>query len=107
MYSSFSAGDDYHSLMGSITITDNAELQCIPITIVFSSSREQDVEWFTFGISAAETFSGLTLTPAQASVYITDQNGVYYFHLHLMTVLHITLYLYMRWFCSMTGFAHN
>lgn len=42
------------------------------------STREQDVECFTFRISAAAPTSELTLDPAQASVCITDQYGTYF-----------------------------
>ena len=51
--------------------------QCISVLIQSDSSSEQDTECFTFRISAADTVSGLTLDPAQASVCIIDQGGKY------------------------------
>ena len=69
------APSDYTAQSGSVTVTDGAQLQCIPISIVSSSSTEQDVECFTFSTSAADTVTGLTVDPAQASVCIIDRNG--------------------------------
>ena len=51
--------------------------QCISVLIQSDSSSEQDTECFTFRISAANTVSGLTVDPAQASVCIIDQGGKY------------------------------
>ena len=69
------APSDYAAQSGSVTMTDGAQLQCIPISIVSSSTTERDVECFTFRISAADTVTGLTVDPARASVCIIDRNG--------------------------------
>jgi len=49
--------------------------QCISVLIQSDSNSEQDMECFTFRISAADTVSGLTVDPAEASVCIIDQGG--------------------------------
>ena len=71
------AGNDYTSLSGFVTITDDVTFQCISVLIQSDSSSEQDTECFTFRISVADTVSGLSVDPAQASVCIIDQGGKY------------------------------
>ena len=63
-------------MAGYVTIADDVIFQCISVSIQNDRYNDQHVECFTFRISAAHSVSGLTLDPAQASVCITDQDGM-------------------------------
>ena len=69
------APSDYGSLSGQVTITDDTQIQCIPISIVFTNNAEEDVECFVFGISATDAVIGLTVDPVEATVCIMKRDG--------------------------------
>ena len=70
----FLATSDFISLNATFTLSDDALIQCVPIDIV-SDSVAEDQECFTFSISTASTIGGLTLSPSEAEICISDEKG--------------------------------
>ena len=54
-------------------MTDSNTIQCIPITIISDSTAETSDECFTYTISATSSVAGLTLSPATATICISDE----------------------------------
>ena len=81
-----SAPDDFTALNNSFQISANATIQCVPISITSDSVDETGEECFTFSISTATTIAGLTLSPSEAEVCISDAEGVVLFFLYNFVV---------------------
>ena len=69
------AADDFTALMDSFTLGDNALIQCVPIAITSDSVIEPGEECFTFTISTATTVAGLTLSPSETEICVSDSEG--------------------------------
>ena len=54
-------------------MTDSNTIQCIPITIISDSTAETSDECFTYTISATSSVASLTLSPATATICISDE----------------------------------
>ena len=67
------APNDYSSVSGNFDMTDSNTVQCIPITIISDSITETSDECFTYTISATSSVAGLTLSPATATICISDE----------------------------------
>ena len=61
--------------MDSFTLSDNALIQCVPIAITSDSVVEPGEECFTFTISTATTVAGLTLSPSETEICVSDSEG--------------------------------
>ena len=68
------ATSDYTLRSGKVTITEEALLQCVPISIRYDSTTETHPEYFTFQISSAVTVSGLSVEPSEAEISIFDRD---------------------------------
>lgn len=66
--------NDYSARSGHVTITDDAQFQCVSIPISDDNSRESSYECFTFHISAVSTINGLSVEPSEANVCIIDRD---------------------------------
>ena len=71
-----SAPGDYTALNDSFEISDSALLQCVPISIT-SDSVDEEQECFTFSLSTATSVAGLTLSPSEAEICISDAEGAH------------------------------
>ena len=71
----FIATSDFVALNDSLTLSDDALIQCVPIDIVSDSVAESDQECFSFSLSTPETIGGLTLSPSEAQICISDEEG--------------------------------
>ena len=58
-----------------MTLSEDALIQCVPIDIVSDSVAESDQECFTFSLSTPQTISGLSLSPSEAEICISDEEG--------------------------------
>ena len=57
-----------------MTLTEEALLQCVPISIRYDSTTETNPEYFTFQISSAVTVHGLSVEPSEAEISIFDRD---------------------------------
>ena len=69
----FSDTSDYTSKSGEVAITEDALIQCVSIPIRSDSYTESE-QCFTFEITARDSISGLTVSPTEAEICITDFN---------------------------------
>ena len=69
--------DDFIALEGIFTLSDDALVQCIPITITSDSVVEPGQECFTFTLSAATSVAGLILSPSVTEICISDSESMY------------------------------
>ena len=67
----------YTALNDSFQISSSALLQCVPISITSDGVEETGQECFTFSLSTATTISGLTLSPSDAEICISDAKGTF------------------------------
>ena len=74
----FIATSDFVALNDSLTLSDDALIQCVPIDIVSDSVAESDQECFSFSLSTPGTIGGLTLSPSEAKICISDEEGKHY-----------------------------
>ena len=72
------ATNDYISLNDNFTLSDDAQIQCVPIEIVSDSVTEPGQECFTFSISSPTTVGGLQVSPSEAEICISDEEGKKY-----------------------------
>ena len=70
------ASDDFMALNSTFQINSNTPLQCVPISIMSGSVEETGQECLTFSISTTTTIAGLTLSPSEAKVCISDAEGI-------------------------------
>ena len=73
----FIATSDFVALNDSLTLSDDVLIQCVPIDIVSDSVAESDQECFSFSLSTG-TIGGLTLSPSEAQICISDEEGKHY-----------------------------
>ena len=69
------ATSDFIVLDDNLTLSDDALIQCVPIDIVSDSVTEPGQECFTFSLSTHESVGGLTLSPSEAEICISDEKG--------------------------------
>ena len=67
--------NDFTFINDTFTLSDDALLQCVPISITSDSITEPDQECFSFNISTVSSIDGLTLSPSEAEICITDAEG--------------------------------
>ena len=68
------APSDFTAQNDTYQLTNKALIQCTPIAIS-SDSVAEGQECFTFKISTATSIAGLTLSPAEAEICISDSEG--------------------------------
>ena len=56
-----------------MTITEDAQFQCVSIPI-YADSLTESLQCFTFQISAGATIDGLSVEPSNAEICIVDRN---------------------------------
>ena len=56
-------------------MSDDAQIQCVPIAITSDSVAEPGQECFAFAISAVSSVAGLTLNPSGTEICISDAEG--------------------------------
>lgn len=71
----FIAPGDYTGISGVLLITDDSTETCVNISIVNDSEDEGDRECFAFIIST-DASNGITLNTTQATVCISDDDGI-------------------------------
>ena len=76
LFFSFLASDDFMALNNSFHIKANTPLQCVPISITSDSVDEADRECFTFSITTSANVAGLTLSPFESKICISDAEGI-------------------------------
>ena len=69
------ATNDFVSLNENFTLSDDALIQCVPIEIVSDSVAEDDQDCFTISISSPNSVSGLSVSPSEAEICISDEEG--------------------------------
>ena len=69
------APGDFIAQTGTLQVTSSATIQCISIPVISDGVDESDQECFTVSISEASGALNLTITPALATVCITDADG--------------------------------
>ena len=70
-----SAPSDFTAQNNTCKLSSNAPLQCIPIAITSDSVVEPGQECFTFAISTVTSIAGLTLSPSETEICISDIEG--------------------------------
>ena len=70
-----SAPSDFTAQNNTCKLSSNAPLQCIPIAITSDSVVEPGQECFTFAISTVTSIAGLTLSPYETEICISDIEG--------------------------------
>ena len=73
--SHISAESDYTALNDTFQLSSSALLQCVPIAITSDSVDEPGQECFTFTLSTTSSIDGLTLSPSEAEICISDAEG--------------------------------
>ena len=68
------------ALNNSFHIKANTPLQCVPISITSDSVDEADQECFTFSITTSTNVAGLTLSPFESNICISDAEGIVQFY---------------------------
>ena len=63
--------NDYTSRSGVVIVSEDALIQCVSIPIRSDGFSERQ-RCFSFGITATHSVSGLTVSPGQAEICITD-----------------------------------
>ena len=74
------ASDDFMALNNSFHIKAITPLQCVPISITSDSVDETDQECFTFSITTSTNVVGLTLSPFESKICISDAEGIVPFY---------------------------
>ena len=69
------APTDFTVASGTLTITEDGSVECVNITIISDSEDEDDRECFAFAISTTTT-DGVSLETTQATICITDDDGI-------------------------------
>ena len=82
----FSAPSDFTAASGTLTITEDGSVKCVSITIISDSEDEDDRECFAFAISTTTT-DGVSLETTQATICITDDDGVLYISIKYLTFI--------------------
>ena len=72
---SCSVTDDFTAVADTFTLSGDALIQCIPIAITSDSVDEPREECFKFTISTATSVAGLTLSPSETKICISDSKG--------------------------------
>ena len=67
--------NDFTFINDTFTLNDDALLQCVPISITSDSITEPDQECFSFTLSTETSIDGLTLSPSEAEICISDAEG--------------------------------
>ena len=67
--------NDFTFINDTFTLSDDALLQCVPISITSDSITEPDQECFSFTLSTETSIDGLTLSPSEAEICISDAEG--------------------------------
>ena len=73
-----SASSDFTAQNNTYQFSSNVLLQCIPIGITSDSVDEPGQECFTFSISSQRSIPGLTISPSEAKICISDFEGINY-----------------------------
>ena len=77
----FKATDDFTALNDSFTLSEDTQIQCVPIPITSDSVDEPGLECFFFTISNASGVDGLTLCPSQAEICVSDSKYIHEYNL--------------------------
>ena len=86
------APEDYTNLNGTLQMSDNALLQCVPVMITLDNVDEPEEECFTYSIASPSSVPGLTLNPTEAMICITDREGeLQYKHVVLCSIDSFTI----------------
>ena len=70
------ASDDFMALNNSFQINTNTPLQCVPVSIKSECVDKEGQDCLTFSISTTTTIAGLVLSPSEATICVTDAEGI-------------------------------
>ena len=73
--SSPTAPSDFTAQNDTYQLSSNALIQCVPIAITSDSVAEPGQECFMFTISTTTSVTGLTLSPSETEICISDSEG--------------------------------
>ena len=85
------ASTDFTAQNDTYQFSNNALFQCTPIAITSDSVNEPGQECFTFTISSPTSVAGLTLSPSETEICISDSEGKTPAHQHHYTCIIIAL----------------
>jgi len=69
------APEDYTAINGTLQMSEDALVQCVPIPISLDNVEEPEEECFTYSILSPSEVAGLTLNPNETTICITDKEG--------------------------------
>ena len=83
---------DFTEASGTLTVSEDDTVECVSITIISDTEDEDNRECFALAISIAAT-EGVSLETTQATICITDDDGIAIISANAYATLSLTFYV--------------